>query len=285
VIVRFHHYKDKVAIQRASATIKENISEYNLYISDDYPHEIQQRRKVMMPIFHAAKAAKPQSRVTLNAATLRIDGHTYTANSLYMLPPLLQPHNVATPQSGDIVAFFTKSSEFSNHHPCSFIVDDTSYNCGEQYIAAQKALLFNDKKSNMKIMSTSDPIKIENSMKAIAGFNKQRWQNKAPELMLKGLEAKFVQNPDLGDTLLDTGDKTIIEASPTDSFWGVSLGLRSTDLFQRDKWNGMNHMGECLMRVRSMLADLRAYIKSPIGVESMSSITFNSTRKDEDAAM
>lgn len=60
--------------------------------------------------------------------------------------------------------------------------------------------------------------------------------------MLKGLRCKFRQNPDIAQKLLDTGSRSIHEASPVDEVWGV-LG---TDL-----------LGRYLMLVRAeILSDL-----------------------------
>ena len=37
------------------------------------------------------------------------------------------------------VFFYGKTSPFSQHHPCNFIVDDTTFNCAEQYMMHSKA--------------------------------------------------------------------------------------------------------------------------------------------------
>ena len=37
------------------------------------------------------------------------------------------------------VFFYGKTSPFSQHHPCEFIVDDITFNCAEQYMMYNKA--------------------------------------------------------------------------------------------------------------------------------------------------
>jgi predicted NAD-dependent protein-ADP-ribosyltransferase YbiA (DUF1768 family) len=56
------------------------------------------------------------------------------------------------------------------------------------------------------------------------------------------VRAKFSQNPELCDQLLDTGDKTLIEGNHWgDRFWGVCDGV------------GENHLGQILEKVRTEL--------------------------------
>jgi len=54
-------------------------------------------------------------------------------------------------------------------------------------------------------------------------------------IMLIGLRAKFHQNPELKQKLLDTGDAILHEDSPTDMFWGKK---------------GKDMLGKLLMQVR-----------------------------------
>lgn len=57
--------------------------------------------------------------------------------------------------------------------------------------------------------------------------------------MFNGLIAKFTQRPELRDALLLTGTEELIEASPTDFYWGV--GKNGT---------GQNKLGRMLQLVR-----------------------------------
>ncbi len=61
------------------------------------------------------------------------------------------------------------------------------------------------------------------------------------KIMLKVLRAKFGQNEHLKKLLLDTGNRTLIESSPRDSYWGRYNG------------NGINMLGKLLMKVRKEL--------------------------------
>jgi ribA/ribD-fused uncharacterized protein len=60
--------------------------------------------------------------------------------------------------------------------------------------------------------------------------------------MKKALRAKFTQNEALKKLLLETGDRPLVEANPTDNYWG----------YGRTKM-GKNRMGILLMELRSAL--------------------------------
>ena len=65
------------------------------------------------------------------------------------------------------------------------------------------------------------------------------WDTFKVGLMADLLQAKFKQNKDLAELLLQTGDKILIEDSPSDYFWGC--GKDGT---------GENMLGKLLMSVR-----------------------------------
>ena len=68
------------------------------------------------------------------------------------------------------------------------------------------------------------------------------WASIKVDRMHRVLQAKFTQHDDLKIKLLDTSDAVLIEASNTDSFWGVGK-----------KGTGQNILGKLLMQVRNDL--------------------------------
>ena len=88
----------------------------------------------------------------------------------------------------------------------------------------------------------------------IKSIDNEQWEKESPQILKRGITAKFSQNSELAKALTETGIKTIIEAS-ADKFWGVGLTLRPKDLFDKAKWPGKNTLCEILMQVRKELAD------------------------------
>ena len=69
-------------------------------------------------------------------------------------------------------------------------------------------------------------------------------------LCFDGIQTKIQQNAQLMERLLDTGDKTLVEAS-YDEAWGTGQHLGSRDCLVKSKWKSIGILGRILMRVRS----------------------------------
>jgi ribA/ribD-fused uncharacterized protein len=70
---------------------------------------------------------------------------------------------------------------------------------------------------------------------------------------------KFAQNENLKNALSATGYKTLVEASPFDTVWGIGLAPNDPKALDPVNWQGQNLLGNVLMKVRAM-------IKSPVGL-------------------
>jgi hypothetical protein len=182
---------------------------------------------------------------------LIVNGVTYTVDNLHELPKPLRPEFISTPSNNDTVLFFTRNSPLSNHFPCNFIVKK-HYNCMEQFIMESKALTFSDTDIASKIMQTDDPVEQKRLGKSVAGFDKHKWQQAVPDIVRSGLRAKFSQNQHCLSFLKATGDKVIGEANPNDKFFGIGLGLKHKNAWDKSNWAN-NLLGKCLMEVRAEL--------------------------------
>jgi ribA/ribD-fused uncharacterized protein len=149
--------------------------------------------------------------------------------------------------------------EFSQHYPALFVLDSSLYDpnvvemkChnAEQYMMAEKALLFGDTGAYRAIMATSSPINIKSLGRLVKNFDEAKWIEERKKIVVRGNIAKFTQNESLLDLMVDTGDRQLVEGSPYDRIWGI--GMKHTDPLALDpsKWKGMNLLGECLMEAR-----------------------------------
>ena len=153
------------------------------------------------------------------------------------------------------VFFWKPPTVFGQWTHSPFVIDGVSYTCGEQYMMAEKARLFGDAKVCQQILATDDPRQHKRLGRRVSGFTEKRWKKNREEIVYRGNLAKFSQNPDMKRQLLQTGDRTLVEASPLDRIWGI--GLHSSDAAARDpaRWKGLNLLGEALMRVRRELRE------------------------------
>jgi ribA/ribD-fused uncharacterized protein len=144
--------------------------------------------------------------------------------------------------------FYGKAHPLSQHHPCKFIVGETTYSSTEQFMMAQKALLFNDAETFHKIMNTKDPIRQKRLGRQVANFNDEVWNQYKLRIVYDGNKAKFTQNTELKEYILETGDTHLIEASPRDRYWGI--GFSAEKAVERKKDWGENMLGKILMKLR-----------------------------------
>ena len=230
----------------------------NIFVHDNFPPEIDNRRRILRPIFNKAKKMdKYKGKCRLVQDKLIIEGKSFTVepiNNLNQLPKTLHPRSVAEKQTDDVIVFFSKGSPFSNFHFSPFVKDNVKYCCNEQFIQAKKAQLFNDDLSQSKIMKSMDPYLIKKLGKGVKDFIQQRWEREAKQIALDGCLAKFTQNKDLLDALLETDRKTIGEAS-RDSLWGIGMSLDDPKVLDSSAWSGENLLGNILTYVREQLQD------------------------------
>ena len=99
---------------------------------------------------------------------------------------------------------------FSQWHPCTFKVNGVEYCSAEQYMMAQKALLFGDTAVHADIMAEQDPKQIKKYGRLVSNFNKELWDKHRFTIVLGASIAKFTQNPDLKKILMDTELKTVL---------------------------------------------------------------------------
>lgn len=139
------------------------------------------------------------------------------------------------------------------------IVDGTKYMCCEQYMMAQKALVFGDMRIHDLVMYSNDPRSQKALGRKIEGYSDEIWHQTAQLVVYRGNLAKFTQHPDLKQWLMETGTKLIVEASPTDRIWGIGWSENDKEAWDTDKWRGKNWLGECIMKVRSDIRQMAHY--------------------------
>ena len=113
----------------------------------------------------------------------------------------------------------------------------------------KKALYFGDKVRANKIITADDALECKRIPREIKAFDVQVWNEVAEGESYYGISEKFKQNTNLKDTLLYTGEKTIVENSH-DRTWGSGIELHSVDSLNKNTWNGSNLLGKILMDIR-----------------------------------
>ena len=247
IICHFARYYDVELLMKNRSQLPNNV-----YVREDFPTQIEDRRRILRPIFNKAKKTDQfKGKCRLVYDKLILDGKTFSVNNLDKLPKNLQPRSMAERHCEDTVVFFTKGSPFSNFYAASFVKDQITYVNNEQYIQSKKAELFNDDETHMKIMQSTNPYEIKGLGSRVKNFVKPQWENSARQVALDACTAKFEQNSVLKDILLETGNKDIGEAS-SDPFWGIGKTLNDANVFDKGSWTN-NLLGNVLMTVRNLI--------------------------------
>lgn len=151
------------------------------------------------------------------------------------------------------IAFW--GSAFSNFYPCTFKLDDETWNCSEQFFMACKARCFDDLEIYYEIREARTPEVAKKLGRKIRGFNDKIWDKVKYEIMLTGVYAKFSQNEDLKEFILspEFEGKDFVEGSPFDGVWGVKMDYTNPDIDNKNNWQGENLLGKVLNEVREIL--------------------------------
>lgn len=138
------------------------------------------------------------------------------------------------------------------------------------YMMYQKAMLFNDQASGTKILKRGlHPRKIKALGRKVTNFSEETWNANREAIVRRGNYLKFTNavtedgfyrgatgdiplvEGSLKETLLATGERELVEASPFDAIWGVGYKEADADMC-REHW-GLNLLGKALMEVRDVL--------------------------------
>ena len=145
---------------------------------------------------------------------------------------------------------------FSQWFPVSFVekLDKNTpikFANAEQYMMAHKAMLFGDDYQLKQIMDTPNPLIVKQLGRKIKNFDPVIWDDNKFDIVVQGNRLKFSQNPALMKRLLETKNKTIVEAAPNDKIWGIGLKKEDAVKIPEDQWPGQNLLGKVLMVVRN----------------------------------
>lgn len=146
----------------------------------------------------------------------------------------------------------TKSC-FSQWYEVSFEIEGVTYHNAEQFMMAQKALLFKDHDIYNQIISSSKPGKVKELGREVRNFDLQVWEENRFDIVVKGNYHKFSQNKELSTFLINTKDRILVEASPVDTIWGIGLAQDDERALNPNLWKGQNLLGYALMEVREQI--------------------------------
>lgn len=156
------------------------------------------------------------------------------------------------------VYFWGGACVFSNwHRTLGQIKDPLNHglicHSSEQHFMWLKAVFFQDDRTAGLIENNPDPALAKRAGRLIDRYDDKMWSCVRLGFMTYSCYLKYSQNADLRQTLLDTGNRTLVEASPVDCVWGVGLNEDDPLILDPANWRGTNLLGQALMTVRGMI--------------------------------
>lgn len=252
IIVRFLHQGERNNILQRQNQI---YTSCKISVEEDYPPHIEEARRELYPIMKAINTfegnANHKYKANLFEDQLIVNGKVYTRETLHKLPTEISTERLFTRHNNKKTAFFSKHSPLSNYYKSKMTVYSNTYSCSEQHYTQQKALTFSDYATANKIMKETNPATMKKLGKNVKNYDHKTWKDKKVEVMRIGLQSKF-RDPKLSTFLLNTGEDTLMEASPNDKFWGVGLSMDNPRIWNTNNWWGRaeNKMGSLLSEIR-----------------------------------
>ncbi|MDF0555358.1 NADAR family protein [Kamptonema sp. UHCC 0994] len=136
---------------------------------------------------------------------------------------------------------------FSNFSPHSIYLKGQDWLTVEHYYQAQKFVGSVDEQLIYLIQASETPQEAAKLGRDPRRQLRPDWEEVKTEIMREAVLTKFITHADIQAILLSTGDRLIVEDSPTDYYWGC--GCDNT---------GQNHLGKILMSVRFEISQRHA---------------------------
>lgn len=140
------------------------------------------------------------------------------------------------------------NGEFSNWHPWKFKYEGQNFENSEQAFMWMKAKFFGDEEIAKEILKTPNPRENKLLGRKVKNFDPKVWTKVSFDIMVEVNTEKWRVNP---RQLIDTGTRTLVEASPVDLIWGVGLAPNDPAIENTRNWRGQNLLGLALMKVRN----------------------------------
>ena len=214
-----------------------------VYIDKEYSKSTEKERRLLRPVIKAVRRIdKYKGACQPDGPQLVIEGKRYHRHNIHTLPDDLNPVEVTSRSDEETFALFGELNPLSNFHPCKFNLDNETFNSSEQFIQWTKAKYCGDNIAMECILNCEDAADCKKVSRDITNIDRKGWSDNAEMLCYNGIRAKFFQNNHLMEKLLETGDKTLIEAS-YDDIWGTGQPLGSRDCLVKNKWKS-SHLDE-----------------------------------------
>lgn len=213
LVVTFSWLRDRNLVWRRRNNIPQTDGNQRIKIQADLPKALREDVSVLYRVLRAAASIEEFKTASVRDYSVVLNGKHYAPSQLETLPIPLRPSSLATKQSDQALAFFTKFSFLSNHSPSTFTYQNKVFNNMEQFLAFRRAETCQQHELADRALRTQDPVEAKYILNSLRNDHEQEWQSLREEIAAEGLREKFTQNPALADYLKSTQGRQLAEAS------------------------------------------------------------------------
>lgn len=95
--------------------------------------------------------------------------------------------------------------------------------------------------------------KLEELGRKVRSYDHPRWSRYCRSFLVRGNFAKFSQNPNVRQQLIDDVQSGELVFSVEDHLLGIGFSEDDARAFRKNSWKGRNLLGQALMEVREMI--------------------------------
>lgn len=151
-----------------------------------------------------------------------------------------------------------------------FIFNSTKYNSLIQAYQAERVTMLGRKELRAAILKSRSPTQIRIIGSKVVG------QVEDPrELWINILKSLVSQHPRFADTLVATGEATLVYADPRDGVLGIGIPVEDPQVTDREAWKGTNLLGQAWQAVRTSIKE------KPLETQIGGSYTEHGTTSEE----
>lgn len=240
IVVKLLREQHRRLIYKNRQTLRQSDVYSKVYINEDLPQVISQRRANIRAVY--LNAVRKGHVAKMVGTKVMVDNISYIYRDLEILPPGLKLSDAKMIKVKGGLAFASEYAFLSNFYPCSFTFDGIEYDSAERAYQCTRARRLNAPDLAQQIFTCQNAKECKLLSHHVESTND--WDNEKQFVMKAIVRDKFTQNTHLLEKLLLTGNKTLIEAT-TDPFWGAAAIIGSK-MLTKGKWKGANHLGTIL---------------------------------------
>lgn len=222
IVVKFFRESVRNQISQIRFDLDDDSAKKKIYVNDDLPKVINDRRSLMTIVVKSAKQQNIPAKMSGGKVT--VNHVSYSHRNLDCLPKGLRPEDVMMKDTGSHLYFSSEYAWPSNFYPANFVLQGMAFTSAEQAFQCIKARRNGYPDLANMILRSKDAKDAKKSGKGVTPL--PSWDKIKDEVMRQVIQAKFQQNDLLTMKLVETAGKVLVEAT-IDKYWAANATLNS----------------------------------------------------------